>query len=156
MLMLEDLKKRPNLIQGLGKSIDNDNYQTIVSVGQLYTNNPTKLVKETKQYEILFAESDLAFAGANHGNIMGPLFALEAKTGNHHATLKEYLSIPRTAKTVDPKLIEEELTALAIVISVFYPGILKIKLPTGINEFNNQECEVKNSFGSCFLNILRH
>lgn len=155
--MLEDLKKRLNLAHNLGKSIENNNYQSIVSIGDLCAKNSTKLVGKAGQYEVLFDKSDLAFVGANHGNIIGPLFALEFEASSHCAILKEYLTISKkAANTVDQKLIEEELTALAIVISVFYPGISKIKLPIGIGEFNNQECEIKKSLDECFLNILRH
>lgn len=153
MLMLEDLKKRQNLMQILNKSIKNNGYQAIISLEKLCID---RSIEKNKQYETLFDNSDLAFAGVSHGNIIGALFALDVRK-DQQATLKEYLTIPRSANgVVDQKLIKEELTGLAIVVSIFYPEILKIKLPAGIDEFSNEECEVKKSFNVCFLNILKH
>jgi hypothetical protein len=156
MLMLEDLKKRTNLIQNLGKAIEDDGYQTIISKGKLHAHNYAKPIKEKKHYETLFNSSDLVFAGVSHSKIMGPIFALVIEKNNHCAALKEYLTISRKSeKIVEKKLIAEELTALAIVVSIFYPEILKIQLPIEIKEFNNQECEVKKFSHECFLYIKK-
>lgn len=154
MLMLEDLKKRTNLIQGLINVLHDDCYQVMMSDGKSYLTKPIS-IKDAKHYQILFDNVDMAFAGVNHNNIIGPLFALDSEINDNVAILKEYLTAVGFDKKVNYKLIEDELTKLAVVILFFYPHIQKIKLPNDVKEFTNEECNITRSFNNCFLNILK-
>lgn len=157
MLMLEDVKNRPVLLTCLEQAIQSNKYCIIVSNGsEVLDKKMTLNSDEIKHCVVSFKTADLAFIGANHGNIISPLFALSVGDNQNIATLKEYLTIPSVDENSRQVSFENDLTALSVVISVLYPDIQKIKLPLKIDEFSNQECNVKHSYSNCFLNILKH
>lgn len=157
MLMLEDVKKRPALLARLEQAIQSNKYYVIVYNGhEVINNNMSLKPNEIKHCVLSFETADLAFIGASHGNIISPLFSLSTKDNQNIATLKEYLTTSKVDGDSKLASFENELTALSIAISVFYPNIYKIELPLKIDAFSNQECCIEYSCGNCYLNILTH
>lgn len=151
MFMLEDLKKRTSLAHDLNKIIEQNKYHSVVRNGVTFPASEKQPMNDD-----VFTKSDLAFVGANHGNIIGPLFALNLNEQGNLAILNEYLTYSDVEDGRKKKILEDELTALSVVISVFYPDISKVKLPKEIAEFTNSECEVRHIFDGSYLTIKKH
>lgn len=148
MLMIEDLKQR-NLMDKLLSEILRNRFKPIISNGMLCANC---IETDRRYFSTLFKNAQLVFAGVSHSNILGPIFALEVGKDNI-AILNEYHVSERNVKEYDKKLVENDLTSLAVAISFFYSEIKKVKIPTEIHDYNNQICNVSHSYDSCFLNI---
>ena len=152
MLMLENFKKRMNLLENLEVLLDSYQYACVVSDNKkLLKTNLNK--DEIKGYISLFKSSDIYLGGVSHGMIIGPLFALSFEKNQYLASLKKYLVASDDLNALTQKRIQNDLTMLAIAVSFFYPQVTTIRVPLFIEEFKNDECEVVLLSNECMINI---
>lgn len=147
MLILENLKQKPHLMNCFVRSLIRDKYVYLVSNGidkdsqmkaSFLTNKEAELCKQKFNY------ADLSFAGVNRGDIIKPLFALKYEEGQSKACVMEYLTFSNDfSKMFTTSTFEEDLTMLAIIVSMTYPRIVKINFPISLHEFSNNECFLK-------------
>lgn len=91
--MLEDLKKKPELLNKFEQAIQKNKYFAIVSGGKEISEKKIVLASEEVRSCIAsFEASDLVFVGANHGRMVSPLFALSVNANENVAILKEYFT----------------------------------------------------------------
>lgn len=156
MLMLEDLKKKPEIMEGFEESLMRDKYNHVISEG--LAEKRTGAIKLTKdQIEKCknnFLKASLIFAGVNHGKIIKPLFALIYGGDKSSVFVKEYLTFSNSSSDqVTPSTVENDLTMLAVIVSMHYPEIHEICLPLVLDEFTNGECSLNRLEDSVVLII---
>lgn len=153
MLMLENLKKRSELIASLDSALNANKYTYVIFEGKLLTNYNISKTNAGNMLSV-FIDSDIALVGASHGKVMSPLFALTISENKHIAILDQYIMFSNENEPLFAKeSIQNDLTMLAVAISIFYPQITQIKLPKITTDFKNDECELSSFDNDCLLDI---
>ena len=152
MLILENLKKRPKLIDNLKSALTNEKYIFPIANAKLGQN-----IFLEKRYIndciTTFESGDISLVGSSHGKIMYPLFALDIAGDITIAILKLYLTYPDEKDHLKYDRLKNELTMLTIATSFFYPKIKKIEIRGDVIEFKNNECCLKKTGEVCMLYI---
>lgn len=154
MLMLENIKFEPKLLKSLKYALENNKYMHVISNSNP-KNDRTELKLTTQQLNECinnFENSSMIFAGINHGNIIKPLFALSHQKGEKMMFINEYLTFgENNKKNMRNSTIENDLTALAVIISIHHPEIKELYFSMIIDEFSNDECYLKKSGNGLIL-----
>ena len=156
MLMLENLKKRIKLIPSLENALNYNKYLCII----LEDNSCAHSVLEKSEINrcfSIFNKSDISFAGASHGIVMSPLFALTISENKHTAVLDQYLTIfDDNSNVFKEAIIKREIDMLTVAVSFFYPQITEIKIPLIMDISGNNDWDAKVLSDGCLLSIKGH
>lgn len=156
MLMLEELKEKSILIKFFEGPASRDNYNYLVSDEKPPEKN-TSVKLSKNQIESIknnFLSSDLVFAGVSHREVIKPLFALNYTKKLGGVSVKEYITFSNNSEScLTDSTFENDLTMLAIVISINYPLIKEIFFPICLKEFTNAECSFSATRNGGLLSI---